>query len=235
MKLKIGHNNSFTRAAARFFSLMVLVFIFFSCIDKDFLNVRTGEDLQWKPNLSVPLGEGSLSVSSFFSQYQLPDTFPGDTFPVYFEDSLYYLDNEYITDTVNVAFAMTNLSDQRDNIEFLSIRTVFKNEFPTECKAQVYLVDDDQVIDSLLPVDFTLKPATVDEDGQVIKRSFTKLDIPCDSLRIDRLYLTDYMHVSLAIKTTHETLWQVQFYERYVSQIQLGIQAGLKIDADDFY
>ena len=234
MKRETGTDNSFIRAAARIFLLITFVFISFSCIDRDFLNVQTGNDLRWRPDLSIPLGEGNLSVNSFFSHYSLPDTFPGDTFPVYFEDSLYYLADEYITDTVNVAFSMSNLSDQRDNIEYLSIRTAVKNGFPTECKTQVYLVDGSQVIDSLLPGNFTLEPAAVNEAGQVVERSFTKLDIPCDSLRINRLYAADHMHILLTIKTTHEALPQVQFYERYVSNIQIGIQAGLTIDADDF-
>ncbi|MCF8336230.1 MAG: hypothetical protein K9H65_06480, partial [Bacteroidales bacterium] len=67
----------------------IISMVLCSCLEDNLTDIRLDDDTRWKPDLSLPVGEKRLNVNEYFEEFtQIEDA----TFPVYYENSLYELD-----------------------------------------------------------------------------------------------------------------------------------------------
>jgi hypothetical protein len=203
-------------------------------MDDGFTDISVDDSLNWTPDISVPVGEGDIKVDQYFDKYSLPGSFPVDTFPVYYMDSLYYVPKIQIADTFHLNYSMDKFSENRDNIVYLSLRLTTRNSYPTESKSQVYLYQGPRLLDSLFNQKLRIDPGKVNDEYKVIESSYKQVDVYCDSTKIDNLYKADHAVVYGAISVTNENLEQIRFYEDYKVNVQMGLQAELKVKPSDF-
>jgi hypothetical protein len=205
-----------------------------ACVDDDFTDISVNDSTRWTPDISVPVGEGDVKVAHYFEDYESPVSYPVDSFLVYFEDSLYYLPDQQITDTFHLNFTMDQFSENKDNILYLSLRLVIRNGYPTQVGTQVFLYGGSQLLDSLFSEELIVKPGKVNKQEQVVEPSYKKIDVECDSTTIDNLYKADRAIVYGSVSVTNENLEKVKFYEDYEVNIQMGVQAKLKVNPSEF-
>lgn len=222
------------RTSVRFFWIFFVLIFTSSCIDDDFKDITVDDSLKWTPDLSAPVGEGNIEIDHYFDAYSMPDSFPVDTFPVYYRDSLYNLPKLQIADTFHLNFSMDQFSENRDNIIYLSIRLAVRNGYPTETESQVYLYKGSSLLDSLFKERLKISPGKVNEASEVIESSYEQVDVYCDSTKIDNLYKADHAVVYGAVSVKNENLEQIRFYEEYRVNVQMGLQAELKVKPSDF-
>ncbi|MFP4621203.1 MAG: hypothetical protein ACLFM7_07815 [Bacteroidales bacterium] len=67
----------------------------FSCVEDNLSDIRWDEEDHWKPDISIPLGKGSMDVDNYFEANR-DVNIPFDTIPLYYEDSLYHFDEHQI-------------------------------------------------------------------------------------------------------------------------------------------
>lgn len=225
---------SLNRVYARFFWITFILTISFSCVEDDFTDISVDDSVKWTPDISVPVGEGNIEIDHYFDTYSVPDSFAVDTFPVYYLDSLYYVPKIQIADTFHLNFSMDQFSENRDNIIYLSIRLAIRNGYPTESESQVYLYNGAQLLDSLFNKKLKIAPGKVNDESRVVKSSYKQLDVFCDSTKIDNLYKADHAVVYGAIYVSNKNLEQIRFYEEYKVNIQMGLQAELRVKTSDF-
>src|SRR6056297_1398290 len=63
----------------------------FSCVEDNLTDIHWDEEDYWKPDISFPVGKGSVNVNSYFERFGHLDGLSSDTIPVYYDDSLYNL------------------------------------------------------------------------------------------------------------------------------------------------
>ncbi len=220
---------------SRFFLLLVLwLFILPSCIDDNYSDIVIDDSLNWKPDLSVPVGEGDVELNSYFEHHSFYDSIPLDSFLVYYEDSLYYLDKKRIQDTFHLNFSMNQFIEEKDKIQYLSLRLAIRNGYPTKTETQVYLYYGRQLLDSLFSEKLIIEPGEVDEEHNVYRPSYQQVDVPLDSSEINNLYKADHAVFHGGIYVTNESLEEIKFYEDYKVNAKIGLQAKLKVNPADF-
>jgi len=228
------HLIAFNRALARFFLFFLTGLLFSSCMEDNFANIKVGDSMKWEPSVSVPVGRGSLDVNNFFDTYQLPDSVALDSLPVFYEDSLYYISQIRIVDTFQIAFSMSNFSEERDYINRLAFRFTLRNGYPTKTESQVYFKSGTEILDSLFTEKLEIPPGNVDENQEVSQVSFYQKDIPFDSARIDELYKATEAVFWGAVFVTRDELSDIRFYKDYEVHVQMGVKAELNIVPSDF-
>jgi hypothetical protein len=219
--------KKFTLRGVNFFFLIVLLS---SCLEDNFTDISLDDSIQWEPNWSVPVGEASMTVENYFNSLAYIDSFPIDTFFVYFEDSLYRLDVPVIETEEEIDFSLSELASAPSNILYLKIKVITENSFPASVKNQVYFYGENGVlIDSLFSSSETLKPGTIDaENARVVpSREITEVEI--DTTRIDNIFQTDQLRIKSAIQLSPDDMKAVTFKESYDIHIKMGLQARLSI------
>ena len=224
----------YNRAIARFFSLLLLLFVLSSCIDDNYSDIEIDDSINWEPNISVPVGEGSIRVDSYFGHHTFPDSIPVDSFLVYYEDNLFYLTDKRIQDTFHLNFTMDEFIEERENIKYLSLRLAIRNGYPTKTETQVYLYYGRELLDSLFSEKLIIDPGKVNKKQNVYQPSYIQHDVSLDSSEIDNLYRADHAVFQGAIYVTNEKLEEVKFYEDYNVNAQIGLQAKLRVHPSDF-
>ena len=225
---------AFNRVVARFFLFFLTGFLFSSCLEDDFTDVKVDDSMKWEPSVSVPVGSATLDVNNFFDTYQSPDSMALDSFPVFYEDSLYYISQIRIVDTFQADFSMANFAEERDYINRLAFRFTLRNGYPTKTESQVYFRSGDEILDSLFAEKLEIPPGKVNDNQEVSEVSFYQEDIPFDSVRIDKLYKATDAIFWGAVYVTREELADIRFYKDYSVLVQIGLKAELNIVPSDF-
>jgi hypothetical protein len=176
-----------------------------------------------------------LAVNDYFEDFAIVDTFPIDTFPVFYEDSLFFLNVIHIETSDSLEFNMESVSRQAENIEYLNIRLIIENGYPTSSLAQVFFENESGLlIDSLLPSRKFIKPGKVNEKEKVIESSYNKVNVEFNKSRIRSLYEADKIRFYASVLVTSDDLQTVKFYQEYKVKAKMGIQAKLKMEPSDF-
>ena len=218
----------FTLQGVNFF---LIIFLFAACIEDDFSDVALDESVRWQPDISFPLGEASLNVNNYFSSLSVIDTFPIDTFFVFFQDSLHRLNIPAIEITENINFAMKQVASDPSFINYLKIKIIIDNSYPTRISTQLYFNDgNDKILDSLFADRKLIQPAEVTDEGISTSPVRKIIEVELDASRIDEIYQTESLYLYGLVQLSNENLDKIHFYKSYNIKIQLGLQAGLDIE-----
>lgn len=148
-----------------------------------------------------------------------------------------YSDHFTIIDTVEVPF--DEAADFADNIErgLLRINTV--SHFPVDGLLKLYLADSNYVVlDSVLTDgSYVIQSGTVNGDGKTITATQTNNDIELDRDRIDALFKSKYLFLSVDITTTDDAERDIKLFAEDNIKIHIGLRVKLKASPsviDDF-
>ena len=169
-----------------------------------------------------------MKLNSYFEHLSSYDSIPIDSFLVYYEDSLYYIDEKRIQDTFHLNFSMNQFIEEKDNIQHLSLRLTIRNGYPTKAETQVYLYYGRQVLDSLFSEKLVIEPGEVNEEHNVFRPSYQQHDVPLDFSKINNLYRADHSVFHGWFYVTTESLEEIKLYEDYKVNAKIGLQAKSK-------
>ncbi len=200
----------------------------FSCVEDNFENIRWDEADHWKPELSVPLGDGSVDVNNYFEQYNLPDFFPDDTFPVFYEDSRYSLIEGQIATRDSFEYSLADQINSSRYIEWMTVHFRVWNTYPTSGKVQVYFREGPTTLLTLFEEPKTIEAASPDEEGRVRRAVTQEFEVVFDEEAIEHVYEGNNFLVEASISVTREDLDSIRFYEDY--EIRMEAAAGVKLN-----
>ena len=200
----------------------------FSCIDDNLTDIRWDDEDHWKPDISFPFGSGKVDVNNYFEQYGQPVVIPGDTFPVYYDDSLYNLIEYQITAEETLNYSLSDKINSPRYIEFMNLHFRVWNGYPTECEIQVYFREGSEEVDSLFEEPKIIENAGLDEEGRVEDPREQEFNVDLDQERIEKIYDGDNVLISAGISATRQDLDAVRFYSEY--EIKMEAAARLKLN-----
>jgi hypothetical protein len=200
----------------------------FSCVEDNLEDIRWDDADHWTPELSIPLGDGSVDVNNYFDRYDLPPGFPGETFPVYYEDSLYSLIEGQIAVRDSFEYSLSDQINSSRYIEWMTVHFRVWNTYPTSGRVQVYFRQGTSTLEPLFEEPKAIDGATPDEEGLVSDPLKHEFKVDLDEEEIDHIYEGDNFLVEASISITREDVDSIRFYEDY--DIRMEAAADVKLD-----
>ncbi len=115
------------------------------------------------------------------------------------------------------------------NVEEASFRIQTENGYPIDLNMQLYLMDENGIIDSVFD-DFQplLAAAPVDSDARVTEPAILNFDIELPASRLEKLQRTRYLLVQLQTETLDKGNTPVKIFDDYTFVLKMGLKA--KVD-----
>lgn len=115
-----------------------------------------------------------------------------------------------------------------DKVQEASFRIQTENGYPIELNMQLYLMDENGIIDSVFD-EFQpfLAAAPVDNDARTIEPAILNFDIDLPASRLANLQRTRYILVQLATKTLDDGQTPVKIFDDYTFVLKMGLRAKL--------
>ncbi len=192
-----------------FATAFLLAFLLFSCYKTD--PDKISDDIKWKPDVSLPMGETELSLTS------VPDKVP----PFRYSKILY--------DTLD--FGISDIFDSRGEIDSMMFRINLVNEFPAECDVIIFYpeygqgLDYDRSLTGDEPI--VIAPGKIDSDGKSTIPSKKQVDIWLTSKQVDQLFTADILVVRGLINDLIVTQPVKDNITNYKFTAGLGLRAKL--------
>ncbi len=190
------------------------VLLFTSCYKTD--PEMISDDLIWTPDISLPLGDVTASLSQ-----KVADAIPPDTHV-----------SKILYDTIK--FEITDLVvSGRDEIDSVMIRLNLVNEFPAEGRVFVFYtaygqpLDYDRSLTGDVPV--LIAPGKIDDSGKSTIPSKKQTDIWMTSSQIDDLFESNIIVIRTDIIDMIITQPVKDNLTNYKFTTQIGLQAKTSI------
>ena len=187
----------------------LLVFLFSSCYKTD--PDKISDDITWKPDISLPVGETEFSLTS------APDEVP----PFRYSKILY--------DTLD--FGISDIFGSREEIDSMMFKINLVNEFPTECDIIIFYpeygqgLDYDRSLTGDEPI--IIAPGKIDAEGKSTIPSKKQVDIWVTSNQVDQLFTADILVVRVLINDLIVTQPIKNNITNYKLTAGLGLRAKL--------
>lgn len=116
-----------------------------------------------------------------------------------------------------------------NNVEEASFRIQTENGYPVDLNMQLYLMDDNGIIDSVFD-DFRpiLLAGPVDQDARVTEPGILNFDVELPAARIANLQRTKFILVKLNTNTLNDAQTPVKIFDDYTFVLKMGLKA--KVD-----
>ena len=166
------------RKGLLYMTVSLTMFLTASCL-KD-MPESIPENLEWNPELAIPLGEENygLNLESGFDTllFEL-DSLTG--LPEWIEMQVIILEGR-------MDFDLSTLSENLDHVNRILMRVNIYNGFPNDLLAQAYFVNDNaQIVDSMFNSgSMPVPPGTVIGDGETIDPAYRRKDALFDTQRL---------------------------------------------------
>ena len=204
-----------------FLVLLTIVMLPVSCLKE--APETFPSEFNWEPEVAFPVGETSLGMNAGSGF---------DTTLLEINDSTNY---PYWVDIIDIpiegetSFSFTNLFENSDQINRISIRVNAYNGFPAKVILQAYFTDMDGFkIDSFFTDSaLLLKPGSITGDGETVSPSYTQQDVLFSQDRIDRIQNATEIVFHTIIQNVDIDSTLIQFYPIYSIDIQLGAMVQL--------
>jgi hypothetical protein len=211
----------------------LLTMALFSCVEDNLGDIRWDDADHWTPELSVPLGNGSVDVNNYFERYEFPPEFPDKTFPVYFEDSLYNLIERQIAVRDSYEYSLSDQINSSRYIEWMTVYFRVWNTYPTSGRVQVYFRQGTSTLEPLFEEPKAIEGATPDEEGRVSGPFKHEFKVDLDEEEINNIYEGDNFLVEAGISITREDVDSIRFYEDYEIRIEAAADVKLNVRPSD--
>jgi len=197
------------------FAFVVLVgMVFSSCFKTDLNSIS--DDVTWSPNLSIPVGAVTFSVS----QEEANSVDVGDFYTP--PPELWY-------DTLE--FDISGMITYRESIHSLMFRINMTNEFPAQSEIFIFYPEDGQRVDysrSLTGSDpIEIAAGKIDAEGKVTIPSKKQIDIELTDNQIDDLMTSPRLIIRTVVRNMYITpaiknnLTQYRFITKIGAQVQI--------------
>jgi hypothetical protein len=174
------------------------------------------------PSLSVPLGEGGVSLSKTLQTLGVPvvnlleDVPPWATYGFV-----------YVVDTIPLN--LTEVYNRADSITYLMVRTNIWNQFPLGGRAQVFFLDaNNAAIDQLYEDMVSVGPAEHGSHGEVVNTAFETYETSFNISRISLLSAAQKVVIYAGLEITDEGVSESNI--SYFDQYQLRVQVAIRVD-----
>jgi len=214
-----------------------LLFIFLagtSCLDENFDDIRLDDSGFWEPVVAIPLGNGRLDINDFFAGYILPDSIPGDTNRVFFDDEDYILADHQIEAEYSFDYSVYHYLDSPEQVRYAKFFLRLENYYPTACSMQIYLEDaSGQAVDSIFDAPPTAAPAETGDDGQVIEPSSQLFSVDLDSADVQTLFDGSRIRAVGKLILWEEKQEDVYIYSSQFIHLTVFMRLGLRLKEED--
>ena len=214
----------------------LLMALFLSCVDDNYSDIRIDDSTRWKPDLSLPLGEGTLDVNDFFSGYSQIDSIPGDTSRVVFDDSLFNLHQVSIQTDYSFDYSLDQFIDSAAHIDRATIYIRVWNHYPTACRMQLYLNNEAlEPVDSLFDEPARVDPGRINAEGIVTQPNKHLFEVALNRKDIETLFDAGNIRVAGEVFLFNDELEQVAFYSDYYIRLEAFLRVRLNIPRNSWY
>ena len=145
-----------------------------------------------------------------------------------------YIDRFHGTDTME--FNLAQEFEDPEVIERLLVRINIDNGLPIFIETQAYFLNENyQIIDSVMQTDDIriIESAEIDNEGQVISKSFKTIDLEITGERLEQIMLTKHLMYKAAASTMNAIDDEViKIYPDYEVDFDVAIEADLDIEMD---
>ena len=174
------------------------------------------------PSLSVPLGEGGVSLTKTLQTLGIPVVNLLEDVPQWATYGFVY-----VADTIPLN--LTEVYNRGDSITYLMVRTNVWNQFPLGGRAQVFFLDaNNQVIDQLYEDMVSVGPAEHGSHGEVVNTAFESNETSFNTSRINLLSAAQKVVIYAGLEITDEGVSESNI--TYFDQYQLRVQVALQVD-----
>lgn len=116
-----------------------------------------------------------------------------------------------------------------DKIEEASFRIQTENGYPIELNMQLYLMDENGIIDSVFDgFQQFLAAAPVDNDARVTEPAILNFDVDLTPSRLANLQRTRYLLVQLDTETLNDGQTPVRIFDDYTFVLKMGLKAKVE-------
>ena len=173
------------------FAAGLFVFLFSSCYKTD--PDKISDDFVWSPDISLPIGSVQPEFNESVGQL------------LYGE----------------IDFSLSDLIEEREQIDSLMIRLNIKNEFPTIVSIIVYYQYPDP--QNILIDETDIAPGKIDDEGKSTIPRKKQSDNWLNATRIDGLFASDKLIIRARLSDTNFDK------TKYKIEVQLALQAHLTL------
>jgi len=215
---------------------LLLSVLFFSCLEDDYLDIRIDDSTRWEPDLALPVGEGMVDVNGFFQQYVQPDTFPGDTIRVFFNDSLYPVAQNSALANYRLDFSVEEYIDSSRYIKKARVFFRVTNHYPTSARLQLYLYDDRQVvIDSVFSKPPQIEPGKTQDDSIVDVPAEQLVEVNLPREKINRLFDAAGVLVRARVFLENDALENIYLFSDKAIEVEVFLRVQLSLKKQDVW
>jgi len=178
------------------------------------------------PSLSVPLGEGVLSLTMTLQTIGIPVVNLSEDVPQW---ATY--DFVYVADTIPLN--LTEVYNRADTITYLMVRTNIWNQFPLGGRAKVCFLDDkDVVIDWLYEDLVSVGPAEHGSHGEVVSTAFESYQTSFNASRINLLSTARKVVIYAGLVITDEGVSEsnIDYFDQYLLRVQVAIRVDFSMN-----
>ncbi|MCU4156017.1 hypothetical protein J1N10_08510 [Carboxylicivirga sp. A043] len=206
----------------RLLFIFLYAFSLLACTDLD--TNKISEEIEFKPNLSLPLGKLEARYDEVTDlPFDLPD--PIGSTPVSWTES----------DTV--FFNIESSVAERKYIVSLMLQFDITNHYPAEIEVDLYFIDIYGRDVPLTPTPLSIKAAEIDENGRVIQEMHTDpypYKLPLSDEQIDGLLFSEKIVIKGAVNELLLTQQVVNNFDNYSLLAAIGVQAQIDYSINNF-
>jgi len=215
-------------------SLLLMCLAGTSCLDENFDDIRVDETDSWEPVVAIPVGNGSLDVNDFFAGYIRPDSIPGDTSRVFFDEDDYILSDRQIEADYSFDYSLYHYLDSPDQVRYAMFFLRLENHYPAACRVQIYVEGaGGQVADSVFDAPPIAAPAETDDDGRVKEPSSQLYSAGLDSTDVRTLFDGSRIRAVGELLLQDETGGVLTLYSSQYIHLTVFMEVGLRLKKED--
>ena len=202
--------------------IICIPFLFSSFYKEKFEPIPTS--FEWTPDFALPLITKSFTIEKSMVLEGFPEINLEEDVP---EWATYT--NLTLTDTID--FALSDISEEADQIRFIQFNLRLENEFPSTGTIQLYFIDEfGFVVDSLFNNDtLNIVSSSYNEDGTVTAHGKSSQKVDVNNERLERIGRATQVVPICRITNLNVPIFLFNYYPGYGFQISLSARVGLSI------
>jgi len=215
-------------------SLLLTILAGTSCLEESFDEISLDKSGPWEPVVAIPIGNGRLDVNDYFSHYILPDSIPGDTILVFFDDETYVLADQRIEADYSFSYSLYHYLDSPEVIRYARFFLQVENHYPAKCRVQIYVEDaPGQVVDSIFDAQPIAEPAEAVDDGQRTRPSSQLFSADLDTTDVQTLFDNSRIRTVGSLFLQDESNDMISMYSGHYIHLTVFMEVALRLTEED--
>ena len=202
--------------------IICIPFLFSSCYKEKFEPIPTS--FEWTPDFALPLITKSFTIDKSLVLEGIPEINLEDDVPEWAKYK-----NLTLTDTLD--FALSDISEEADQIRFIEFNLRLDNEFPSTGGIQLFFIDEyGFVVDSLFNTNsLDIISSSYNEEGAITATGKSSQKVEVTKERLERIGRATQIVPICRITNLKVPIFLFNYYPGYGFQISLSARVGLSI------